>query len=110
MNPVRRLVAGLALPLAAVALTAAGLLIPVPGGISSLAAVTAGLIAAWALCGAATAWARERTPQWQQAAGAVAAAAQRIVRMLDGRILAPEAQDEPQSQPQREASVTIEAR
>jgi len=74
MNPVRRLVAGLALPLAAIALTAAGLLIPVPGGISSLAAVTAGLIAAWALCGAATAWARERTPQWQQAAGAVAAA------------------------------------
>ena len=74
MNPVRRLVAGLALPLAAVALTAAGLLIPVPGGISSLAAVTAGLIVAWALCGAVTSWARERTPQWQQAAGAVAAA------------------------------------
>ena len=40
----------------------------------------------------------------------VAAAAQRIVRMLDGRILAPEADDEPQSQPQREASVAIEAR
>ena len=29
---------------------------------------------------------------------------------LDGRILAPEADDEPQSQPQREASVAIEAR
>ena len=40
----------------------------------------------------------------------VAGAAQRIVRMLDGRILAPEADDEPQSQPQREASVAIEAR
>jgi putative ABC transport system ATP-binding protein len=39
----------------------------------------------------------------------VAAAAQRIVRMLDGRILAPEAEDEPQSQTQREASVAIEA-
>ena len=73
MNPARRLVAGLLLPLAAVALTAAGLLIPVPGGISALAAVTAGLIITWALCGAATAWARERTPQWQQAAGVVAA-------------------------------------
>ena len=68
------LVAGLLLPLAAVALAVAGLLIPVPGGISALAAVTAGLIITWALCGAATAWARERTPQWQQAAGAVAAA------------------------------------
>jgi len=40
----------------------------------------------------------------------VAGAAQRIVRMLDGRILAPEAPDEPQSQPQREASVAVEAR
>jgi len=40
----------------------------------------------------------------------VAAAAQRIVRMLDGRILAPEAQDEPQSQPQRDVSVAVEAR
>jgi len=89
VNRARRLVAGLLLPLAAVAVTAAGLLIPVPGGpgghggtgsppmrggISVLAAVTAGLIVTWALCGAATAWARERTPQWQQAAGAAAAA------------------------------------
>jgi hypothetical protein len=72
MNPARRLVAGLLLPLAAVALTAAGLLIPVPGGISALAAVTAGLIITWALCGAATAWARGRTAPWQQAAGGVA--------------------------------------
>ncbi len=74
MNPARGLVAGLALPFAAIALAAAGLLIPVPGGISRPAAVTAGLIVTWALCGAVTAWARERTPQWQQAAGAVAAA------------------------------------
>jgi signal transduction histidine kinase len=49
----------------------AGLLVSVPGGISGTAWVTAALIAAWALCGAATAWAPERTPQWQQAAGAV---------------------------------------
>jgi putative ABC transport system ATP-binding protein len=40
----------------------------------------------------------------------VAAAAQRIVRMLDGRILAPEAPDDPQDDPQRAASVSIEAR
>jgi signal transduction histidine kinase len=67
----RRLLAGLLLPLAAIALATAGLLIRVPGGISSTAWVTAALIVAWALCGAATAWAPERTPQWQQAAGAV---------------------------------------
>jgi hypothetical protein len=70
----RRLVAGVLLPLAAVAIAVAGLLIPVPGGISDLAAVTAGLVIAWALCAAATAFAPERTPQWEQAAGAVAAA------------------------------------
>ena len=40
----------------------------------------------------------------------VAAAAQRIVRMLDGRIVAPEAEDELQSQTQREASVAMDAR
>ena len=50
----RRLVAGVLLPLAAVALAVAGLLIPVPGGISDLAWVTAGLVIAWALCAAAT--------------------------------------------------------
>ncbi|HEX7164981.1 MAG TPA: histidine kinase [Trebonia sp.] len=67
----RRLLAGLLLPFAAIGLAAAGLLVGVPGGISGAAWVTAALIAAWALCGAATAWAPERTPQWQQAAGAV---------------------------------------
>jgi signal transduction histidine kinase len=70
----RRLAGGVLLPLAAVALAAAGLVIGVPGGISGTAWVTAALIAAWAACGAATAWAPERTPQWQQGAGAVAAA------------------------------------
>jgi signal transduction histidine kinase len=70
----RRLAGGVLLPLAAVALAAAGLVIAVPGGISGTAWVTAALIAAWAACGAATAWAPERTPQWQQGAGALAAA------------------------------------
>jgi signal transduction histidine kinase len=85
----RRLVAGVLLPLAAVALSVAALLIPVPGGISMTAAVTAGLIIAWAVCGAATGWAREQTPQWQQATGAVAAAvalgAGRVASRLAGR-------------------------
>ena len=81
----RRLVAGVLLPLAAVALAVAGLLIPVPGGISDLAAVTAGLVIAWALCGAATAFAPERTPQWEQATGAVAAAVAAGAGRLSGR-------------------------
>jgi signal transduction histidine kinase len=71
----RRLVAGAALPLAAAGLAAAALATPAPGGISGTAWVTAALIVSWAACGAATAWAPERTPQWQQAAVAVAAAA-----------------------------------
>jgi signal transduction histidine kinase len=72
MNDVaRRALAGLLLPLAAVALAAAGLTIGVRDGISGTAWVTAALVVAWALCGAATAWTPERTPQWQQAAGAL---------------------------------------
>ncbi|HTB54579.1 MAG TPA: hypothetical protein VK719_04920, partial [Trebonia sp.] len=81
----RRLVAGVLLPLAAVAIAVAGLLIPVPGGISALAAVTAGLVIAWALCAVATAFAPERTPQWEQAAGAVAAAVAAGAGRLSGR-------------------------
>ena len=84
----RRLVAGLLLPAVAVALVVAGLLIPVPGGISALAAVTAGLVVAWALVGAVTAWAPERTPQWQLAAGAVAAAVAAGAGRLSGRYAA----------------------
>jgi hypothetical protein len=39
----RRIVAGLLLPTAAIALSAAGLRISVPGGVTALAAVTTGL-------------------------------------------------------------------
>jgi signal transduction histidine kinase len=84
----RRLVAGLLLPFLAVALAVAGLLIPVPGGISELAAVTAVLIAAWALCGMATAWAPERTPQWQLAAGVIAASVAAGAGRVAGRYAA----------------------
>ncbi|MBV9093258.1 MAG: hypothetical protein JO132_05205 [Streptosporangiaceae bacterium] len=69
----RRIVAGLVLPAAAIALSAAALRIPVPGGVSSLAAVTSGLVMAWAVCGAVAARAPERTPQWQLAIGALTA-------------------------------------
>jgi len=69
----RRVVAGLLLPVIAITLAAGGLLISVPGGTSALAVVIALLIIAWALCGALTARAAERTPQWEFAAGAIAA-------------------------------------
>ena len=84
----RRMAAGLLLPLAAIALAVAGLRVSVPGGVTALAAVTAGLVIAWALCAAASAQARERTPQWQLAAGAVtasvAAGAARIADRASG--------------------------
>jgi signal transduction histidine kinase len=80
--------AGLLLPAAAIALAVAGLRVSVPGGVTALAAVTAGLVIAWALCAAASAQARERTPQWQLAAGAVtasvAAGAARIADRASG--------------------------
>ena len=69
----RRIVAGLLLPAAAIAISAAGLRVSVPGGVTALSAVTAGLVVAWALCAAVTARAPERTPQWQLAAGALTA-------------------------------------
>jgi len=85
---VRRMAAGLLLPAAAIALAVAGLRVSVPGGVTALAAVTAGLVIAWALCAAASAQARERTPQWQLAAGAVtvsvAAGAARIADRASG--------------------------
>jgi len=69
----RRVVAGLLLPIVAIAAAAAGLAIRVPAGVTALAGVTTALIVAWALCGALTARAPERTPQWELAAGALAA-------------------------------------
>ncbi|HEY7262033.1 MAG TPA: histidine kinase [Trebonia sp.] len=84
----RRLVAGLLLPFLAVALAVAGLLIPVPGGVSELAAVTVVLIAAWALCGTAMAWAQERSPQWLVAAGAIAASVAAGAGRVSGRYAA----------------------
>jgi signal transduction histidine kinase len=81
----RRVVAGLLLPVAAIALAVTGLLIPAGGGVGALAVVIAVLIVAWALCGALTAGARERTPQWELAAGAVAASVAAGAGRLAGR-------------------------
>src|SRR5262249_54514013 len=44
--------------------------VPVPGGITGTAWVTATLIAVWSVCCVAAALAPERTPLWPQAAGA----------------------------------------
>jgi signal transduction histidine kinase len=69
----RKMVAGLLLPAAAIVLVVVGFRVSVPGGVTSLDAVAAGLIVAWAFCAALSAQARERTPQWQLAAGTVTA-------------------------------------
>jgi signal transduction histidine kinase len=69
----RRIVAGLLLPVGAIVLSVASLRVSVPGGVTALAAVTVGLIVVWALCAAVTARVPERAPQWQMAAGALAA-------------------------------------
>ena len=82
---VRRMVAGLLLPAAAVVLAVAGFRVSLPGGVTALAAVTAGLIVAWALCAALSAQARERTPQWQLAAGAVTASVAFSAARIAGR-------------------------
>jgi signal transduction histidine kinase len=81
-SPGRLLLAGVLLPLAAIGVAAGTLAVHVPGGITGVAAVTAALVITWALVALATARSRERTPQWQLAAGtliaAVAAAAGRV--------------------------------
>jgi signal transduction histidine kinase len=81
-SPGRLVVAGLLLPAAAIGVAAATLWRHEAGGITPVAAVTAALVIIWALVAMATARSRERTPQWQLAAGtliaAVAAAAGRV--------------------------------
>jgi signal transduction histidine kinase len=69
---VRRFVTGVAFPAGAVALTVIALL--ARGPLSDLQKVGAGLITAAALSAVALARSAERTPQWQVAAGTLAAA------------------------------------
>lgn len=70
----RRLTAGVLLPVLAVAVAVVGLREAGAGGVSALQAVTAGLIVAWATSAVVAGRARERTPQWQVAAGSLVAA------------------------------------
>jgi signal transduction histidine kinase len=71
---VRRTVTGLVVPAATIVVALAGLHAAVPGGISALLAVGFGLVIAAALSGAVTAYAPERSPQWQVAFASLAAA------------------------------------
>jgi signal transduction histidine kinase len=71
---VRRTVTGLVVPAATIVVVLAGLHAAVPGGISDLQAVGFGLVVAAALSGAVTAYAPERSPQWQVAFASLAAA------------------------------------
>jgi hypothetical protein len=70
----RRLTAGVLLPVLAAAVAVTGLREAGAGGVSALQAVTAGLIVAWAASAVVAGRARERTPQWQVAAGSLVAA------------------------------------
>ncbi len=73
-TPVRRAVAGMALPVLTAVVVAAGIRGSGGAGMSAVAKVAFGLVLVWALSGALAARAKERTPQWQVAAGSLAAA------------------------------------
>ncbi len=78
----RLLAAGLLLPAAALAITGAGF--STQGPVPAKQAVGFAVAAIWALSAAATARARERTPQWQISLGAVAGAAALTCTRLAG--------------------------
>jgi signal transduction histidine kinase len=71
----RRVATGVLGPLAAIALAAVALRVPVPGRMSDLQQVAFGLVLVAAISAAVLARAAERPPQWQVAAGTVTAAA-----------------------------------
>ena len=80
----RRAVTGVVLPLLTVVVAAAGIRGSGSAGIPAPEAVAFGLVFAWALSGAVTARSRERTPQWQVAAGSLAAAVTLTAARLAG--------------------------
>ena len=80
----RRILAGLVLPAATVAVVVVGIRTPVPGGISALLAVAFSLVLLGAVCGAILARTLQRTALWQVAFGAgVAAVALTAARIGD---------------------------
>ena len=71
----RRAVAGVLLPAATAGLLVAALRTSAPGGVTGAVAVTAVLIACWALAAVVCAWARRQAPGWLVAVGALVTAA-----------------------------------
>jgi signal transduction histidine kinase len=69
----RRILAGLLVPVATIAIAAIGLRTRVPGGIGSLLAVAFALVVVGAVSGAILARASQRVALWQVASGALAA-------------------------------------
>ena len=76
------LMTGAVLPLVTAAVAVAGLRVHVPGGLSALGGVAAGLVLVWAAAGAICARATEQVPQWPLAGGTLAAA----VALTAGRL------------------------
>jgi signal transduction histidine kinase len=83
---IRRVVTGIVAPLAAIALTVLALRVQVPGRMSALQQVAVGLILVAVLSATVLARAADRTPQWQVAAGTVAAAASLACYRLGGHL------------------------
>jgi signal transduction histidine kinase len=83
-SAVRRILAGVLLPAATVAVVVVGIRAPVPGGVSPLLGVAFGLVLLGAVCGAILARTPQRTALWQVAFGAgVASVALTAARIGD---------------------------
>jgi signal transduction histidine kinase len=82
----RRLLTGIAVPIAVVVIVVVGLQIHVPDGLSDLQRVGFGLVLAAVISAAVTARAAERTPQWQVAAGVLAAAGSLTLYRFAGQV------------------------
>jgi signal transduction histidine kinase len=80
----RRLLTGVVAPLVVAGIVV--IAIKVPGSISALQQVAVGLVLIAAVSAAVTARAAERTPQWQVAAGALAAASSLVCYRLAGHL------------------------
>ena len=82
----RRVLTGVVVPITVVVIVVIVLRIKVPAALSDLQKVAFGLVLAAVISAAVTARAAERTPQWQVAAGALAAAGSLACYRLAGQV------------------------
>ena len=82
----RRVLTGVVVPIAVAVIVVLALRIKVPAAVSDLQKVAFGLVLAAAISAAVTARAAERTPQWQVAAEALAAAGSLACYRLAGQV------------------------